>query len=463
MSAKRKHRSTNEYLKYLKGELSPKERYAFERDLEADPFEKEAMEGLEQYSLTDTEEDLLSLHASLHDRLKRKRRRRIYSLAAAVASILIVGTVFLNIYEINPETASESIPKDESFLHEEATGQSETPMQVEKSEDRIATHEEDDRAEPSGKGQVQEGAQVQEVAQDQQRAEVQEEALDLDISPVMEQVDVREEEEGQMKALVREENPAPDHAMIIEENARVPAPVAGELVAVEAQAKRSRKKESIPEAAAPYAVNRVTGIVVSSEDQEPLPGASILVKGSDSGMVTDLDGRFSLVADQQEQTTVIASYIGMETGEYQLAGGQENLLVMQPDVTSLDEVVVVGYAAEKESYATGAVQGIKLDKEAINYSVAEPEGGLEAFKVYMEQHIRFPAGDTISDRKIVVLKFKVLKDGTISEIQTLRSPGEAFTEEAIRLLHEGPAWKPARSESGVMDDDVRIRIIFKRQ
>ena len=120
MSAKRKHRSTNEYLKYLKGELSPKERYAFERDLEADPFEMEAMEGMEQSSLTDTEEDLLSLHASIHNRLKRRRRRRIYSLAAAVASILIVGTVFLNIYEINPETASESIPKDESFLHEEA-------------------------------------------------------------------------------------------------------------------------------------------------------------------------------------------------------------------------------------------------------------------------------------------------------------------------------------------------------
>ena len=45
MAAKRKHRSTNEYLKYLRGELSPEERYSFERDLEADAFEREAMEG----------------------------------------------------------------------------------------------------------------------------------------------------------------------------------------------------------------------------------------------------------------------------------------------------------------------------------------------------------------------------------------------------------------------------------
>ena len=223
------------------------------------------------------------------------------------------------------------------------------------------------------------------------------------------------------------------------------------------------KRKASPKAAAPHAVRQGEWYCGFIGRPGTPAGASILVKGSDSGMVTDLEGRFSLVTDQQEQTTVIASYIGMETGEYQLAGGQENLVVMQPDVTSLDEVVVVGYAAEKESYATGAVQALSLDKEAIKYSGAEPEGGLEAFKVYMEQHIRFPAGDTISDREIVVLKFRVRKDGTISEIQTLRSPGEAFTEEAIRLLHEGPAWKPARSESGVMDDDVRIRIIFKRQ
>ena len=463
MSAKRKHRSTNEYLKYLKGELSREERYSFERDLEADPFDMEAMEGMEQSSVADTEEDLLSLHASLHRRLKRKRRHRIYSLAAAVASILIVGTVFLNIYEINPDTASESIPEDESFLHEDAGLPSEAPGQVEKSEDRIVAPEEDDEAEPPVVGQIQESDPAREHVQVQERVEVQEDEMDMDITPVVEEVYVQEEEQGQMKALVQEEDPAPDNAMVLEEKVQVPAPVAGEVVAVEAQAKRSRKKESAPEAAAPYAVKRVSGIVVSSEDQEPLPGASISVKGSDSGMVTDLEGRFSLVSDQQDQTTVIASYIGMETGEYQLAGGKENLVVMQPDISSLDEVVVVGYATEKETYDTGAVQRIKLDKEDIKYSGAEPEGGFEAFKLYMEQNIRFPAGDTISEREIVVLKFKVMKDGTISDIQTLRSPGEAFTEEAISLLLEGPAWKPARNESGVTDDDVRMRIVFKRQ
>jgi len=63
---------------------------------------------------------------------------------------------------------------------------------------------------------------------------------------------------------------------------------------------------------------------------------------------------------------------------------------------------------------------------------------------------------------VVVLKFHVDRDGTISNIQTLRSPDESFTKEAIRLLQKGPAWNPARNESGTTDDVVRMRIVFKR-
>ena len=137
---------------------------------------------------------------------------------------------------------------------------------------------------------------------------------------------------------------------------------------------------------------------------------------------------------------------------------------MQPDMATLNEVVILEYAAEKEAYPTAAVQKVQLDKEeSIYYSGPEPEGGLEAFKMYIEEQIRFPAGDTSSKREVVVLKFSVMVDGTISNFQTLRSPGDAFKEEAIRLLQEGPLWKPARDESGITGDEVRMRIVFKRQ
>jgi hypothetical protein len=453
MSAKRKHRTPNEYLKYLKGELSGEERYTFERDLEADPFEMDAMEGMEQIPVGELEEDLLSIHADMRKRLKRRRRRTFYYAAASVASLLIVGTVFLNIYNINPKSAQEAIPNDETFLHEDVTEQANVPVQEEKSTDRIILKEEKDMAMEQAtvpvKAQIQEETPVLEIIQDRENAQNQDEII------------VHEEMAMRAAKVVSDEVISGVVEAPIPE-APVPVSKADELVVMEAQPKRSQKKARTQEAPSAYTTGQVSGIVVSSEDMEPLPGASITVKGSDSGMVADMEGRFSLVTDQQAQTTVIASYVGMETDEYQLAGGTENRVVMQPDMATLNEVVVIGYDADKETYATGAVQTVKLDKEESKYSGAEPEEGLEAYKIYIEEQIRFPAGDTISKREVVVLKFNVALDGSISQITTLRSPGDPFTEEAIRLLNEGPSWNPAKNESGATDDVVRMRIVFKR-
>ena len=72
MSGKKKYKTAGEFLRYLRGELSGRERHAFERELEADPFEKEALEGLESLSGDEAEEDILSLHARLRKRLSRR-------------------------------------------------------------------------------------------------------------------------------------------------------------------------------------------------------------------------------------------------------------------------------------------------------------------------------------------------------------------------------------------------------
>jgi len=434
----------------LKGELSREERYSFERDLEADQFEMEAMEGLAGIPADELEEDLLSLHDKLRKRLNRRKRRNFYSLAASIASLLIVGTVFFNIYNINPKTAEEPAPGEEHFMQDEVNGQAQ-------------------------EAKIQAEEPVPEETRARKRDAVFEDAQDLE-------PEIVQEERGLQAAEVKEEAAFMETTGGISEEAKAPvqeilAPVqqaaeplkmeadeleADELVVMEAQPKRSQKKGRALEAPAPVSAQRVKGIVVSSEDMEPLPGASILVQGSDSGMVADMEGRFSLQTDQPSKTTVIASYVGMETEEYQLAGGIENQVVMQPDPASVNEVVVLGYDTDKSMFTTGAVQQVKRDEEEFTYSGAEPEGGLQAYKMYIEEQIRFPDGDTLSNREVVVLKFHVDRDGTISNIQPLRSPDESFTKEAIRLLQEGPTWNPARNERGATDDVVRMRIVFKR-
>jgi len=492
MSAKRKHRSTNEYLRYLKREASNEERHSFERDLQADPFEMEALEGMEQIPADELEEDLLSIHATLHKRLKRRKRRNLYYAAASVASLLIVGTIFLNIYEINPKTASESIPKDESFLHEDVTGQPGEELRMEEPElaeksglEKVTVSDEEAELEIKQVVQTDDDTDAPAPAEREvhEMEVVPEEALAVEEKTdhedrAMQVAGVVSDEAEELPSqaamapavepaveAVEAEEPAVEPAEA-EERAEAAKPEErefDELVIKEAQPRRSQKKGRSREAPALMTTQRVQGIVVSSEDMEPLPGASIMVKGSDSGMVTDMEGRFSLITDQQAQPTVIASYVGMETEEYQLDGNSDNRVVMKPDMATLSEVVVIGYDAEKSVYATGAVQKVKLDDETTYYKGAEPEGGLEAYRMYIEEQIRYPSGVTTRNREVVVLKFDVGSDGSIARILTLRSPGDPFTEEAIRLLNEGPSWKPAVNESGHTDDVVRMRIVFKQQ
>ena len=243
-----------------------------------------------------------------------------------------------------------------------------------------------------------------------------------------------------------------------------PVPEADAIIAVEAAPTRRQKRAISKARTVPSSVDQLSGVVVSAEDMNPLPGASVMVKGTDSGYVADMQGRFSVPAGEKAQTTVVASYVGMVTDEYQLDREQENRVVMQPDLATLNEVVVLAYGAQKESYPVSAVQKVQLDQEESysDYKGAEPAGGIEAYKMYMEKNIRFPSGDTLSKREVVVLKFTVKSDGNLHGILTLRSPGQAFTEEAIRLLEEGPKWNPAQGENGTIDDVVRMRIVFKK-
>ena len=64
-------------------------------------------------------------------------------------------------------------------------------------------------------------------------------------------------------------------------------------------------------------------------------------------------------------------------------------------------------------------------------------------------------------RQVVVVTFKVAADSTIYDLKAERTPGELFTREAFRLLREGPKWVPATRNKPVVEEEIRINIIFK--
>ena len=105
----------------------------------------------------------------------------------------------------------------------------------------------------------------------------------------------------------------------------------------------------------------IKGLVTSSEDKQPLIGATVAVKGVPGrGVVTDMDGRYTLKIEPSDKILVI-SYIGMKSSEVKVPKNGVLNVVLQPESLNLDEVVVTGYGNFSKSSFTGSANTLRAD------------------------------------------------------------------------------------------------------
>ena len=103
----------------------------------------------------------------------------------------------------------------------------------------------------------------------------------------------------------------------------------------------------------------VTGNVTSSEDGLPIPGVTVLERGTSNGTTTDLDGNYSITVPSD--ATLAFSFIGMQTQEVALAGRTRLDVILNVSVWAMDEVVVTSL-------------GISREKKSLGYAVTEVSG-----------------------------------------------------------------------------------------
>ncbi|MEL0240991.1 MAG: carboxypeptidase-like regulatory domain-containing protein, partial [Flavobacteriaceae bacterium] len=101
----------------------------------------------------------------------------------------------------------------------------------------------------------------------------------------------------------------------------------------------------------------VTGTVSSADG--PLPGATVLIKGTAIGTSTDFDGNFSIEASSED--VLVISFIGYTTKEV-LVGNQSEINVMLDSSNVLDEVIVVGYGTQTRGGVTGSVATVDMSE-----------------------------------------------------------------------------------------------------
>lgn len=416
MSEKNKNINSQDtdFFRYHSNRMTDRERNAFEKKLQKDPFAAEASEGFSSLDPETSERDLAELEERIRKRSSVSRRRLWYSIAASVTVLIAVSSILLltkprdrieDIAYSAPEKQKEElvIPKEEPVkdISEIEAGESDERTPVEKK---------------TGANQPLAMAADEIASEKEKRQEpVQKEAIAAKYDSVR------------------------------------PAAVPEVSQAVMAEKRTETLGVLADRAAMPPA--SISGRIISSEDNLPLPGAAIMIKGTKEGTVSDADGNFVIEGAVNPNMILVASYLGMDTKEFKPASGAGNEIKLDPSALALNEVVVIGYGVSGKSSG--------YEEDVTGYSPPAPVTGQREFNRYISENIVRPDTLTSVQKNVVVLAFRVSEEGKIGSITVVRSPGRIFTNEAIRLIKEGPAWNPARENGEAIPDEVRIRIVFK--
>lgn len=398
-----------DFLRYQRGEMSGEERNSFERELQKDPFAEEAAEGLSIISPEEAEADLALLGKRLKSRTSRRQRFVYYRIAASVAVIMIISSIFIIVERNKPAKQLA-----ETTVQTEALKITENQPLIQPIAKDVASKKpvmiSEKKADKSVDGQIRMEARKETVPVANAKtamAQIIDSIPEIKVKPVEE--------------YVRDEQIAAS-------------------VAVLARGKAA-------------SVFRTKGKVLSSEDNMPVPGASILIKGTNTGVVTDAGGNFNITLPDTDNRTLVANFIGMESKEFVARADSAVQVRLDPSVSALSEVVVLGYGISRaESEKEGMPAG---------HAPPQPVNGKSNFEKYIQENLQRPDTATAGQRVVVVVSFLVHSDGRVDSITIVRSPGKPFSDEAIRLIKSGPSWKPAEENGKIIEDEVRVRIVFR--
>jgi hypothetical protein len=406
MSEKNKYTSNRfrDFLRYRRDEMTREEKNSFEREFQKDPFAEEAAEGFETISPEEIQNDLADLKKRIKARSGRKKRYMDYRIAASVAVLMIISSIFI------------VIERDRSFKQTSVTQAGSESLEIPLNK---PLKEETAKTEVPEKLQLLDEKKTKKSIREKAASEKVNAPLSNEVAKMAEAEKISEISEDNIGAEKKAANLA------------LPSPVA-----IKVTGKNAGEKF-------------VSGKVMSTGDNLPLAGATISVKGKRNGVITDTGGNFNIVLPDTGKQTLVANYIGMHPKEFEAKADSQLQIKLQPDNTSLSEVVVTGYGISRSrDIQTGYIQ-------------PQPVNGRSDFNKYIRENIHWPDSATSGQRVVVLISFLVQTDGSLDSLKIIKSPGKLFSDEAIRLIKSGPAWKPGLENGKPVEDMVTLRIVFR--
>jgi hypothetical protein len=428
------------FLDYTGDRMSDRERNAFEKELQKDPFASEALEGMSFVNPPDLASDMADLQSQLKKRITIRRRVIIYRIAAAVAIFFIISASLLTVYydKLGLFRGPVAITEPEkSEFASPAPEPSETNVQQQ------LLHEQQSKADKPEHQDMGKGiTKTTRVAIPEQISDTEGKADRVIISP-------SPNEPCEEEADVTVE----DLENVSGSNESAPAALK-EMIYTRGNGALSDK----------IGAGMVTGVVLSSENKTPLAGAVISLKGSNVTAITDLEGKFEIKAGGTGQEILVVDFIGMIRQEVPCPDNKDINILMDPSNEASEDVLIKGFGSSIASVKSETARSFQTGDEASTgtYQPASPADGYRRYRNYISENINYP-GSTELDKAVVVLGFVVNSSGKPEQYSVLMSPGAAFSNEAIRLLLHGPLWIPAQKNGKYLPEETRIRIVFNRK
>lgn len=385
-------------LDYIRGARKGKEAHRLEKEAMRDPFLADALEGYSRVG-NGADEQIEELRRRIRARAVRKRNHAVvWSIAASLLIGVCIGSYFL--FQEKP-LSDEARMAMEQAVHPK-------PLSVyeEEKKDELAEVVIKDSAGPSKK-----------LISENKKKKM------LAPSSEVPQVMTQELMEEALEATIDDEPSAMDKKMVMR------ASVANDS--------SFNTKVAV--------VGKVRG-KVTDPSGEPLVGATVRVKGTNQGTISDENGDFTLKTDGNRELSV--DYIGYESVVLPADTTKDLLIAMNVDDATLDEVVVVGYGSQPKSSVTGAIMSLKMS------GTPQPSIGRKAFRRYLKENLVHPSDKECARAKgKVILTFRVDKDGRPESISVKKGLCASADKEAIRLIEEGPDWT-------IGDESVEVSIRF---
>lgn len=195
---------------------------------------------------------------------------------------------------------------------------------------------------------------------------------------------------------------------------------------------------------------------VIDKNNEAIIGASIKIKGSATGTITDIDGNFTL--NVPLKATLIVSYVGYKAQEIQINGRRSITIIMIEDSKLIDEVVIVGYGTQKKASLTSAISQVKGDDTFKNRGINNPtvalQGEIPGLIITRTSTRPGNEGATMKIRGDISINGNssplILIDGVAGSLDELNSMDGNDIENISVLKDASAAIYGARSASGVV-------------